>query len=128
MWESLCALLGVPAVPLSVRLEALLPALQAAPVLAGVEATGRSVNPDGSYTRAGDNTVNARDLLLPLSVDVTGLHRRKVWDAWEITQRTIESKAKADQDFNVHVPEPTRTGRWGRAAQIGRHDPLVPAR
>jgi hypothetical protein len=93
-------------------LTSLLPALQAAAVLAGVEA-GRAVNPDGSPAYGGDVEVNARDLQLPLSVDTTGVHRRRVWEAWDVEQRSAEAEAKYQQGFSVNVPPPTRTSRWG---------------
>jgi len=64
----------------AVELDQQLTALRAAAVLAGL--------------RAHDN-----DALLPLTCDTTGLHRRRVWEAWETTTG--------------------RTGKWGALVAAG---------
>ncbi len=61
-------------------LDSLIPALLAAATLAGT-------------------TVHPRDGLLPLTVDPTGLHVRRVWESW--------------------VKQDGRTGRWGALAAMG---------
>ena len=62
------------------QLTATLPALRAAASLAGI-------------------TANTDEVLIPLTADVTGLHRRKVWEAWNTTDG--------------------RTARWGALIRLG---------
>ena len=62
------------------QLTATLPALRAAASLAGI-------------------TANTDEVLIPLTADVTGLHRRRVWEAWNTTDG--------------------RTGRWGALIRVG---------
>lgn len=65
---------------LAVELDQQLPALQAAATLAGLR-------------------VHDTDALLPLTVDTTGHHRRRIWEAWESNTG--------------------RTGKWGAIARLG---------
>lgn len=64
----------------ALQLTSRVPSLRAAANLAGIRA----------YTD---------DVLLPLTADVSGLHRRRVWEAWDTTEG--------------------RTGRWGALIRLG---------
>lgn len=84
-------------------LDGLLPALAAAAELANI-------------------TTNAPDDQLPLAVDTEGLHRRRLWEAWDAddTERRTIANATANQGLTgVTPPAPTRTGRWGKLLALG---------
>ncbi|UOD81981.1 hypothetical protein [Paenarthrobacter ureafaciens] len=49
-------------------------------------------------------TVTGNDTHLSLTVDAEGLHRRRVWEAWETTGRTNQWAAILDAGATIHAP------------------------
>ncbi|KUI42315.1 hypothetical protein AU197_14470 [Mycobacterium sp. IS-1590] len=78
--DSKCRTAWSDAQQLAAQLNATLPALVAAATLAGIRA-------------------NTDEVLIPLTADTSGLHRRQVWEAWNTTDG--------------------RTGRWGALIRLG---------
>lgn len=75
---------------LAAQLTKHLPVLQAAAELAGIQVRDPNLAP---------RSPRVLDALLPLAIDTRGLHRRRVWDAWET--------------------DTGRTGRWGELSKLG---------
>lgn len=93
------------------ELTRLAPALHAAATLAGI---------------CDDDPDNA----LPLCANVDGLHRRRVWEAWNLekTLAVEQRRAATNARFtSATIPANSRTGRWGAlialGARIRAHNP-----
>jgi hypothetical protein len=71
-----------------------------------------------------------RDELLALTVDAAGLHRRAVWQAWQIEDAEAKARRAADSHsaFTTGIgPTRSRCGRWSALHKLGATIRACPA-